>query len=205
VLTDPSPAGWRVLRPGSKVDGVFLVAGASAAEIANIIALELAPVPGNGWKVLHEEHGVVRPTPAKGHEHFGYADGVSQPGVRGQSSPGVALTPSNALGDENQGDPGQDLLWPGEFLFGYPGQDKDAPNFTVKGPVQEPPVPFMQNGAFLRVPPPGPARAGVRPGGQGRGAQDRQRVRRRIADAHGRTDGRTLEERRGDHQRADRR
>jgi Dyp-type peroxidase family len=148
-LTDPSPAGWRILRPGSKVDGVFIVTGASAAEIANVIALELAPVPGNGWKVLHEEHGVVRPIPAKGHEHFGYADGVSQPGVRGQTSPGEALTPSNALGDENQGDPGQDLLWPGEFLFGYPGQDKDAPNFTVEGPVQEPPVPFMQNGAFL--------------------------------------------------------
>jgi Dyp-type peroxidase family len=148
VLTDPSPAGWRILRPGSKVSGVFIVTGASAAEIANIIALQLAPVPGNGWTVVHEEHGVVRPDPARGHEHFGYADGVSQPGIRGRIAENVALTP-NIGPDENQGQPGQDLLWPGEFLFGYPGQDGQAPNFTVKGPVQAPPVPFMQNGAFL--------------------------------------------------------
>src|SRR5205085_10193093 len=25
--------------------------------------------------------------------------------------------------DPNQGKPGQDLIWPGEFVFGYPGQD----------------------------------------------------------------------------------
>jgi Dyp-type peroxidase family len=148
-LTDPSPAGWRILRPNSKVDGVFVVTGSSNAEIANIVALELAPVPGNGWKLIHEELGAVRPDPAGGHEHFGYADGVSQPGIRGRIAADEALTPSNAPGDENQGEPGQDLLWPGEFLFGYPGQDGKAPNFTVKGPVQQPPVPFMENGAYL--------------------------------------------------------
>src|SRR5680860_1586374 len=48
-----------------------------------------------------------------------------------------------------QAEPGQDLLWPGEFVFGYPGQQPDAPDFTVKGPVTQPPVPFMANGAFL--------------------------------------------------------
>jgi hypothetical protein len=149
VLTDPSPAGWRILRPASKVSGVFIVTGSSAAEIANIIALQLAPVPGNGWTVVHEEHGVVRPNPAKGHEHFGYADGVSQPGIRGRIAEDVALTPTIGS-DENQGEPGQDLLWTGEFLFGYPRQDGQAPNFTVKGPVQAPPVPFMENGAAPR-------------------------------------------------------
>jgi Dyp-type peroxidase family len=149
VLTDPPPAGWRILGPGSNVAGVFIVTGSSAAEIANIIALELAPVPGNGWKVLHEEHGVVRPNPVRGHEHFGYADGVSQPGIRGRIDEDKALTPNNALGNDDQGDPGQDLLWPGEFLFGYSGQDRNAKDFTVQGPVQAPPVPFMQNGAFL--------------------------------------------------------
>jgi Dyp-type peroxidase family len=149
ILTDPPPAGWLILGPGKPVDGVFLVTGATDAEIANIVALQLAPVPGNGWKVVREELGVVRPDPAKGHEHFGYADGVSQPGVRGRIADDTALTPSNAPGDENQGNPGQDLLWTGEFLFGYPEQKKDAENFTVKGDVKEPPVPFMKNGAYL--------------------------------------------------------
>jgi Dyp-type peroxidase family len=148
-LTDPPPAGWLILGPGAPVDGVFIVTGATDAEIANIVALQLAPVPGNGWKVVREELGVVRPDPAKGHEHFGYADGVSQPGVRGRIAADEALTPSNNPSDENQGNPGQDLLWPGEFLFGYPGQNGQAPNFTVQGPVQDPPVPFMKNGAYL--------------------------------------------------------
>jgi Dyp-type peroxidase family len=34
----------------------------------------------------------------------------------------------------NQGKPGQDLLWPGEFVFGYHGQDANAQEITEKGP-----------------------------------------------------------------------
>jgi deferrochelatase/peroxidase EfeB len=90
----------------------------------------------------------VRPEPMKGHEHFGFADGVSQPGIRGRISEGSPLTPSNSQ-DENQGAPGQDLLWPGEFVFGFPGQNPDAPEFFVKGPDKQPPIPFMQHGSFL--------------------------------------------------------
>jgi Dyp-type peroxidase family len=33
------------------------------------------------------------------------------------------LTPRQNPDDKNQGKPGQDLLWPGEFVFGYPKQD----------------------------------------------------------------------------------
>lgn len=149
VLTDPPPATWPILGPNHPIDGVFLVTGSSDAEVANTIALQLAPVPGNGWKILHEEHGTVRPDPVKGHEHFGYADGVSQPGVRGVLPDGTVLTPSNNPDDENQGQPGQDLLWPGEFVFGYTAQDPKAKKFFIPGPTREAPVPFMKNGAYL--------------------------------------------------------
>ena len=147
-LADPPAHTWRILRPDRRPDGVFLLTGASEAEIADTISLRLAPVPGNGWALLHEEAGRVRPAPVRGHEHFGWADGVSQPGVRGRVAAAVPLTPT--LGpDEDQGQPGQDLLWPGEFLFGYPGQDAAAGDLTVQGPVAEPPVPFMAHGAYL--------------------------------------------------------
>lgn len=148
TLSDPPPYTWRILRPNRRPDGVFILTGASEAEIADTISLRLAPVPANGWRILHEEAGRVRPQPVKGHEHFGYADGVSQPGVRGRVEPGKALNPTTST-DQDQAEPGQDLLWPGEFVFGYPGQQPDAPDFTVKGPVTQPPVPFMANGAFL--------------------------------------------------------
>jgi Dyp-type peroxidase family len=149
-LSDPPARMWRILHPNHHLHGVFIVTGASEAEIADTIAERLAPVPGNGWHILHTEVGRVRPDPVRGHEHFGFADGVSQPGVRGRVETDKLLTPQ--LGsDENQGVPGQDLLWPGEFVFGYPSQNADAPNFTVQGDVSQPPVPFMENGAYLVV------------------------------------------------------
>ena len=148
VLTDPPPAEWPILGPNCPVDGVFLLTGASPSEIANTIALQLAPVPGNGWVVDGEQHGQVRPDPVAGHEHFGYADGVSQPGVRGRLPDGRPLTANTAPGNENQGEPGQDLLWPGEFLFGYPEQDATK-DLEDEGPVHEPPIEFMRNGAYL--------------------------------------------------------
>ena len=91
TLSDPPASTWRILRPNRRPDGVFILTGASEAEIADTISLRLAPVPANGWRILHEEAGRVRPQPVKGHEHFGYADGVSQPGVRGRVEPGKAL------------------------------------------------------------------------------------------------------------------
>ena len=99
----------------------------------------------------------MRPDPVHGHEHFGYADGVSQPGVRGTTPDGTILTPSADRDDRpDQGAPGQDLLWPGEFVFGYPGQDAqtalppgEEPDFAKQGDVVAPPVPFMDRGAFM--------------------------------------------------------
>jgi Dyp-type peroxidase family len=70
--------------------------------------------------------------------------------VRGQREFGQALNPTpKSQVDQNQAQPGQDLLWPGEFLFGYSGQDPNATDFAVEGPTQDPPVEFMRNGAFL--------------------------------------------------------
>ena len=148
-IKDPDAKTWKVLKPDVVVHGVFIVTGASAAEIANLVSSRLAPIPGNGWTLVHEEVGVVRPEPVKGHEHFGFADGVSQPGVRGLILPGVPLTPGTST-DENQGNPGQDLLWPGEFIFGQPGQVfKTGQKFFVKGDPVAAPIPFMENGAYL--------------------------------------------------------
>jgi Dyp-type peroxidase family len=154
VLSDPDPAHWRSVGPQHHADGVFVLTGASRAEIDDTIALHLAPSGANGWTVVREEAGVVRPDPVHGHEHFGYADGVSQPGVRGTTPAGAIITPSVDADDRpDQGALGQDLLWPGEFVFGYPGQDNQLgaadPDVTRAGPVVAPPVPFMDQGAFL--------------------------------------------------------
>lgn len=148
TLADPPVADWTILKNASNLHGVFILTGSTTAEIANLLSSRLAPFKANGWSLLHEEVGRVRPDPTNGHEHFGFADGVSQPGVRGTIAPGQPLTVTTST-DENQGAPGQDLLWPGEFVFGYPEQDATAPKFFDKGPVKAPPIPFMANGAYL--------------------------------------------------------
>src|SRR4029077_5776316 len=65
----------------------------------------------------------------RGIEHFGFVDGISQPGLLGRSEedPGRPLTP-RPWDEAPDGtgalfvDAGTPLLWPGEFLFGYAGQ-----------------------------------------------------------------------------------
>ncbi|WP_069269108.1 Dyp-type peroxidase [Paraburkholderia nodosa] len=148
-MTDPPTTSWTILRPDANLHGVFVVTGASHAEVADIISLRLAPPNENGWTLLHTEEGQVRPAPVAGHEHFGYADGVSQPGVKGRTSANVALTPTATGADPSQGQKGQDLLWPGEFVFGFPGQNPQAASLEVKGDDIKPPSPFMENGAYL--------------------------------------------------------
>jgi Dyp-type peroxidase family len=69
----------------------------------------------SGIKVLGVIRGETRVDDV-GHEHFGFKDGVSQPGVRGVEAP------DDGLHNPNQGNPGQDLLHPGEFVLGYPRQ-----------------------------------------------------------------------------------
>jgi len=58
---------------------------------------------------------------APGCEHFGYRDGLSQPGIRGVTEP----------------EPGQSMLWPGEFVLGYPAQIGQAKP-GVAGPNPDP-------------------------------------------------------------------
>jgi len=93
-------------------------------------------------EILFADEGANLPGTLSGHEHFNFLDGVSQPGIRGtlsadrtdvltlRQNPGkrdLPEDPSQPPSATNkispaQGKPGQDLLWPGEFVFGYPRQ-----------------------------------------------------------------------------------
>lgn len=84
-----------------------------------------------------------------GCEHFGFRDGISQPGIRGLVSrrPHEYLTPRLNPLDGNQGRPGQELVWPGEFIFGYQEGDEDhryrPGRIATAGPE------WATNGSFL--------------------------------------------------------
>lgn len=141
-LGDPSaeaaegnPNNWRVGDGENGAHVLIIVAADTLAdlesEVARVEQAVYAPrdrtgtPTTSGASVVFKQEGRTQLGALAGHEHFGFLDGVSQPGLRGRLSnlPHDVLTPRQNPDDENQGKPGQDLLWPGEFIFGYQGQD----------------------------------------------------------------------------------
>lgn len=129
------PMKWRP-EYRNPIDMVLLVA---ASGVTIDAAKQSAMDQANGFidalkrstSVSRIEPGAVRAAQV-GHEHFGFADGISQPGVLGLTLPGA---------NPDQGFPGQDLVKPGEFVFG--------PYDNENGGQSIPPFAWMANGSYL--------------------------------------------------------
>jgi Dyp-type peroxidase family len=140
LLHDPPPSSWVRGFDPCRIDGVFLVTGPNPAfvtfhgeTLCRRLDGAIAPV--------YSEIGTVRPGRWRGREHFGFADGISQPGIRGVTR----LSRPHTAPD--QGLPGQALVWPGEFVLGYPTQDPtDA---TKPGPIAPLPAPWARDGSYM--------------------------------------------------------
>jgi Dyp-type peroxidase family len=124
-------------------DGIGVGTGAlhmKADEVATLLRRH------GGVTALEPDEGAVLVGPTGGREHFGFRDGVSQPGVRGLASSAAndLLTARSNPADPDHGKPGQDMVWPGEFVFGYADQ---------AGSQQRGQADWMKNGAgFPRAP-----------------------------------------------------
>lgn len=143
-----SPAQWKV-GGDAALHGILIVTGPNEAQVAAKVAA-LKVKAGTAWVISFEGDGKTRDLD-RGHEHFGFLDGVSQPAVRGQidrAFPGhTFLDPSRNPNNPGQGLPGADLHWPGEFLFGYPTQKVD--DIDAPGPIADGGLPWMKNGSFM--------------------------------------------------------
>lgn len=129
---------WLLGGPGNLPDLVVTIAADDASDLHEMVQEIKRAV--SGFEVIFEQAGETLPPPYSGHENFGFLDGVSQPGVRGRLStdPGVFLTPRSNPANPDQGKPGQDLIWPGEFVLGYRDE-------TGSGPVPA----WTRNGSFV--------------------------------------------------------
>jgi len=140
LLNDPPVTTWLADYRSDRIDGVFLITGPDPSFVThhgNLLRQLLEPA----ISVVTAELGTVRPGRYRGREHFGFVDGISTPGIRGLtrvSRPGIA---------PDEGLPGQDLVWPGEFVLGYPGQNPKDPNKA--GPTQPLPAPWAKNGSYM--------------------------------------------------------
>jgi Dyp-type peroxidase family len=140
ALSDPPRSAWLKIFVSDRIDGVFLIAGPDRPSVA-FRSNELLSLLGSSIKVVYSEIGTTRPGGERGHEHFGFLDGISQPGIRGLTPP------SNLIYHPDQDLPDQDLIWLGEFVFGYPEQDPEDPLKAGKPP--EIPLPWMRNGSYM--------------------------------------------------------
>ena len=165
--TDPAHEGcaqnWVVGGPDNEAHVVLIVASDDADELrAEVSRLEdtiYAPrssdgtLARSGVEVVYKQQGGTLPPPHTGHEHFGFLDGVSQPALRGRLSADVTdvLTLRQNPNNRDQGKPGQDLVWPGEFVFGYPGQDPNGGDPYQPGAETAAGPSWGKDGSFLVI------------------------------------------------------
>ena len=110
-----------------------------------------------GLRIIYEQAGENLPGDLGGHEHFGFKDGISQPGVRGRVSQGAQdfltprlIDPADTAHALRFAKPGQPLIWPGQFVLDYPLQDAHDDVKPVVPDETEPPWPaWARNGSFL--------------------------------------------------------
>jgi len=149
-----NPTGWKFGGTPQTTPHVLLIVGADDIEALRfgVGSLKGSLGPGSGLSLIYEEEGGRLP---EDREHFGFRDGISQPGVRGRldDHPENFVTrryfdPGDPLA-RRFSRPGEPLLWPGEFIYGYPRHLED--DDETPGLEARPPQPWMRNGSFLVV------------------------------------------------------
>jgi Dyp-type peroxidase family len=143
-LGDPTDAAqpghrdrWVVGGPQNEVDVLVTVAADSVEDLETAVSMAVSTAAQHGLTVLLSQRGGSLPGDLAGHEHFGFKDGISQPGIRGARStvPGDEITPRYLAPDDPHaalfGKPGQPLVWPGQFLLGEPRQDPQHPKVAA--------------------------------------------------------------------------
>jgi Dyp-type peroxidase family len=102
ALADSDPAGWQLGGTADRIDVLVMVYARDAASRATQLADQRAALVASGARVRPDE--LSWPMPDQ-REHFGFADGLSQPFLPGLN---------------NEPRPGEDRIAAGEILLGYP-------------------------------------------------------------------------------------
>jgi Dyp-type peroxidase family len=108
------PGEWeKAFRPGAdRVHALIIIAADRADDLARHIEEVRERIASTGCKVAYSERGHTLEGKLRGHEHFGFKDGVSQPSVIGiDPEPAAGEPPAVALG---------------EFVLGYPDHNGET-------------------------------------------------------------------------------
>ena len=127
------PANWLFGAPHQPpVDLILTIAADEEEDLQTEVEKQRALAAKHGLIVVFEQRGDTLPDERAGHEHFGFKDGVSQPGVRGFHP----VNPENP--DERLGHPGTEMIAPGEFILGFVSEfgAQESPEWMHDGSFQ---------------------------------------------------------------------
>jgi Dyp-type peroxidase family len=124
-----APEHWQFGAGARRIDALLTLTAVSAAECDAAEARVQQLTRGLPVELVHREVGAALPG---GVEHFGYRDGIGQPAI---DDSGLPPRP----GEGTHGFWGWRPLKPGEFVLGYPTEQKDGPRCPTLG----------KNGSFL--------------------------------------------------------
>jgi Dyp-type peroxidase family len=161
ALSDPqdaaskgAPSNWLVGgSPETVPDVLLIIAGDDPKDVSDKVVSVRGTLDGaSGLSVHYEEVGRDPGGNLRGHEHFGFKDGISQPGVRGRmpDAPFEFITPRIIREDDPRARflsaPGQPLVRAGHFVFGYATQDPLDPESDGRELAHPA---WAKNGSFL--------------------------------------------------------
>ncbi|MFB6613385.1 peroxidase [Streptomyces sp. NPDC056367] len=110
--TGPSaPESWLFGAAADSVHAVLTLASDEPGELEQAIGRHRDSLQRAGADVVFRQDAATLPGALHGHEHFGFLDAISQPGVRGFHG-------ADATGTGVQGKPGTRLIPAGEFIVG---------------------------------------------------------------------------------------
>ncbi|MDJ0382056.1 peroxidase [Streptomyces sp. G-G2] len=108
-----APGGWLFGAAGEDVHAVLTLAADDPRTLSEAAERHRRSLERAAAAVVFRQEGATLPGELRGHEHFGFLDAISQPGVSGFDAP----DPANA--QTVRGKPGTRLVPAGEFLVGH--------------------------------------------------------------------------------------
>jgi Dyp-type peroxidase family len=142
-VDDNNPSQWPNGLGTATIHALMIVAADSDEDRKREVEHFARHADDHGLTLVLRQDGMTR-REAPDREHFGFRDGISQPGIRGLTVPSDPNKP-------DEGEPGQALIAPGEFVLGYPLQGPLAASYPPT-PADDPPNPqqeWTRNGSYL--------------------------------------------------------
>jgi Dyp-type peroxidase family len=128
------PSEWVFGGPGQPcIDAILTIAADDLADLRTEVNRQWSLAARHRMFVVYEQLAQTLPGQGASREHFGFRDGISQPGV-------IGFDPPDELGTQVLGRPGTWLLSPGEFVLGqhreFETNPPVVPNWLVDGSYQ---------------------------------------------------------------------